>query len=113
MYATDGGTRVRRRRRIYQEASAAPTARTTTAAIVPPAIAAVLFPVVAEDESEPKLAVANEVELDLVRVEVSVGVVWKVLVNVGSVCTADVGLVMVNVGIACNATALELAAEGE
>jgi hypothetical protein len=100
--------------------------------MVPPAIAAVLCPGVAEDRSEPKLAVTNEGKLDSVRVEVSVEVVWKVLVDVGSVCTfavalmmvvwkvlADVGSVctaaialMVDVGVACNAAALELAAEG-
>ena len=123
MYTADGGTRVRRRRRIYQWASATPIARSTTAAIVPPAIAAVLFPVVAEweDRSEPKLAVAvavaNMFKPDLVRVEVSVKVVWEVLVDVGSTfatATSDaVALAMVDVELACNAAALELAADGE
>jgi len=47
--------------------------------------------------SEPKLAVANEVKPDLERVDVSVEVVWEVLVDVGSI----------------NASALELAAERE
>lgn len=71
--------------------------------------------VVVEDRSEPKLAVANEVEPDLARVEVSVGVVWKVLVVVGSVCTtaAAAALALAIVGIVCDATALELAAERE
>ena len=109
MYATDGGSRVRRRRRIYQQASAAHVARKTKAAIVPPAIAAVLFPVVVdEDWSKPKVAVANEVELDLITVEVSVVVVWKVLIVVGSVCAVAV---MNRVG--CGAIVMELAAEGE
>lgn len=84
------------------------------APIVPPTITAVLFPVVPEDRSEPKLAVTNKVKLDSVRVEVSVGVVWKVLVDICSFCAAvALVMVMVDVGIACNSTALELAAERE
>lgn len=67
---------------------------------------------VAEDRSEPNLAVADEVKPDLVRVEVSVGD-WKVLVDVACICAAAAALAMVIVGIVCNATALELAAEGE
>jgi hypothetical protein len=116
MYAADGGTLFRRRRRIYQKPSAAPIARSTTAAIVPPAITAVLFPLVGEDMSEPKLAVSNEIKPDLVRVDVSVEVVWEVLIDVGSVCTAAATAVpmgMQDVEVACNATALELAADRE
>jgi hypothetical protein len=68
--------------------------------------------VVVEDRSEPKLAVATEVKFDLVRVEVvSVGVVWKVLVGVGSNCAGADDAAGLNVGVACNA--LELAAERE
>ena len=63
---------------------------------------------VADDRSEPKLAVANDVKLELVTVKLSVGVVCKVLVDVGGICAT--ALAMVNVG---NVTALELAAEGE
>lgn len=48
--------------------------------------------------SEPKLAVSNEVKPDLVRV-------------VGVFCT--VALAMEDVEVGCNATALELAADGE
>jgi len=70
--------------------------------------------VVAEDRSEPKLAVANEIKPDLVRV---VEVVWEVLVDVGSIsaatASAAVALAVVNVDVACNAAALELAADGE
>jgi len=78
--------------------------------------------VLAEDKSEPKLAVANEVKPDLVRVEleVSVEVVSKILIDVGGIscaaASADaVALAMVNdeVSNASNATALELAAERE
>ena len=58
--------------------------------------------VIDEDRFEPKVAIANEVKLDL---EVSVVVLWKVLVVVGSVA------IMNRVG--CGATAMELAAEGE
>jgi len=73
--------------------------------------------VVAEDRSEPKLAVVDRVKLESVRVDVSVGVVWKVLVidkvKLESVMDVSVGVVwkvLVDVGIACNA--LELAAAG-
>ena len=69
-----------------------------------------------EGGSEPKLAVSNEVKPDLERVEVSVEAVWKVLVDVGSMCAgasiAD-ALMLTDVGIASDATALELAAERE
>jgi hypothetical protein len=62
--------------------------------------------VVAEDRSEPKLAV----ELDLV------GVVWKVLVGVGNILIADddvAGLVMVDGEVVCIVPELELATEWE
>lgn len=66
--------------------------------------------VVAEDRSGPKLAVV--VVKDPVRVEVSVGVVWEVLVVVGAATVAD-ALVMLDVEVACNAITIELATEGE
>jgi len=76
--------------------------------------------VVPEDRSEPKLAVANDVKLDrdLVRVEVSLEVVWEVLVDVGRISIAAftataVVLAMVCDGVACNVAALELATDGE
>jgi len=89
-----------------------------TAATVAPAITAVLFLVVDEDRSEPKLAVANEVILEEVRVEVSVEVVWwEVLVDFGRISTsaafAAVELAMVNNGVACNIAAPERALDGE
>jgi hypothetical protein len=40
--------------------------------MVPPAIAAVLFPVVAEDGSEPKLVVAKEVLVDVGSISAAV-----------------------------------------
>ena len=70
-----------------------------------------MFSVVAKDRSEPKLAVVV-VKLDPVGVEVSVGVIWKVLVDIDDICAATVAA-MLDVGVACNATAMELATEGE
>jgi len=73
--------------------------------------------VVDEDRSEPKLAVANEVKLEVVRVEVSVEVVWwEVLVDFGRISTSAfiaVELTMVDIGIACNIAAMERALDGE
>ena len=63
---------------------------------------------VVEGRSGPKLAVADEAKLDL---EASVGVVWKMLVEVGTICGTAVALA--NDGVACNAAALELAAARE
>jgi len=108
-----------------------------TAATVAPAITAVLFLVFDEDRSEPKLAVANEVKLEEVRVEVSVEVVWwevlvgfgristsftsvevvwwEVLVDFGRISTSftAVELAMVDNGVACNIAAPERALDGE
>jgi hypothetical protein len=66
--------------------------------------------VVAEDRFEPKLAVANEVKLDLVGVncKVLVEVAWEALAGIGEVKGPVsgkfvVGLAMVDDEIACNA----------
>ena len=86
-----------------------PIARSITAAIAPPAIAAVLFPLVAEDMSEPKSAVSNEVKPDLVEVGFAAATSIAVALLMEDV-EEDVE---VDVEVACNATALELAADGE
>jgi len=57
--------------------------------------------------SEPKLAVSNEVKPDLVRVDVCVEV------GTAAATSNAVALAMEDVEVACNATALELAEDGE